>query len=120
MHQLELDAGHCRVALGGCALITLIFLGPGSVIHGQTSTDAALAYVSQHGQAIKLLGFMDDLLNTLLAVVVVQLVAILAGRGSWPTVPTQQPARRWLFRGPMRACFTHLPNLVREAAPIPA
>ena len=70
------------VALLAAALfITSIFLGPGSVIHGRTSTDAALAYVSQHGQAIRLLGFMDGLLNTLLAVVVVLLVGILAGEG---------------------------------------
>lgn len=81
MHSFEYQRRLARAA--GVTALTLaatfvlsIFIGPGNVIHGNPDSRTALAFAADHGTAIKVLGFTDGMINTLLGVLIVLLIAV--------------------------------------------
>ncbi len=60
---------------------TSILLGPGSMFHSDPAAQRAIAYVAQNGRLIWVQGFLDGMVNTVFALLVVLLVALTGGRG---------------------------------------
>lgn len=76
-HQRRLARAAGITALTVAAIfIVSIFLGPGNVLHANPDSRTALAYAADHGIAIKVHGFADGMLNTLLGVLIVLLIAM--------------------------------------------
>lgn len=68
-------AGVTALVLAAVFILSIL-LGPGSVLHGNTDSHTAIAFASSHGSAIKLLGFLDGVINTLIGILIVLLIAV--------------------------------------------
>lgn len=63
-----------------------IGLGPGNILHGNATTQSAIAYAAQHGRLLTLQGLLDGLGNTLLGILIVLLIAVAGADGILPRI----------------------------------
>ncbi len=78
--RLARAAGATALALAAVFVLSVL-VGPGNIIHGNPTSGQALSYAAGHGTAIKVLGFADGMINTLLAVLIVLLIALARADG---------------------------------------
>ena len=78
--RLARAAGVTALVLAAGFVLSIVF-GPGDVLHGNVDSRTALTFAATHGSAIKLLGFSDGMVNTLLGILVVLLVALAESDG---------------------------------------
>ena len=78
--RLARTGGVTALVLAAVFFLSIVLL-PGGVLHGDTDSRSALTFAATHGTAVKLLGFSDGMINTLLGVLIVLLIAIAESDG---------------------------------------
>lgn len=73
--RLARAAGVTALVLAGVFILSVL-IGPRNIIHGNPDSRTALAYAAEHGSAIRLLGFADGMINSLLGILIVLLIAV--------------------------------------------
>ena len=85
-HPVRLGRLAGVTALATFAMSFLSIGGPGDVLHGNVTSQKAIAYAAQHGGDITLLGTLDGLSNTLLGILIVLLIAVAGADGVLPRI----------------------------------
>lgn len=73
-------AGVAALAAFGVSFLQIV-MGAGNVLHGDSTTQSAIAYAEQHTRLIALQGTVDGLFNTFLGVLIVLLIAVAGTTG---------------------------------------